>query len=74
MKSINLCPTISHFHIVFEQVGSFKRPCKTVSASSAAEALSEFLPTLPKGWCGGVSVFDDSINDPDEMPILHQYV
>ena len=60
-----------HFHVVYEQVGSFKRPHKTVIAPSEQEALATFLPSLPKGWRGGVSVFDDLGGHEDEMPLFH---
>jgi hypothetical protein len=68
------CPELPHFHVVYEQVGSFKRPVKTVVAANVNEALAYFLPTLSKSWRGGVSVFDDSNVHEDEMPLLHQYV
>jgi hypothetical protein len=68
------CPELAHFHIVYEQVGSFKRPTKTVVAATAEDALATFLPTLPESWRGGVSVFDDNIGHEDEMPLLHHYV
>jgi hypothetical protein len=62
------CPQLPHFHIVYEQVGSFKRPNRTVVAATAEDALATFLPTLPVSWRGGVSVFDDSNVHEDEMP------
>ena len=68
------CPQLPHFHIVYEQVGSFKRPTKTVVAATVEDALASFLPTLPDSWRGGVSVFDDSNVHEDEMPLLHHYV
>jgi len=68
------CPELPHFHIVYEQVGSFKRPTRTIVAATAEDALATFLPTLPESWRGGVSVFDDSNVHEDEMPLLHQYV
>lgn len=68
------CPELPHFHVVYEQVGSFKRPVKTVAAATADEALAFFMPTLPDFWRGGVSVFDDSNVHEDEMPLAHQYV
>ena len=69
--SEDLCPLVMHFHVVYEQVGSFKRPHKTVIAPSEQEALATFLPSLPKGWRGGVSVFDDLGGHEDEMPLFH---
>ena len=66
-----LCPPVMHFHVVYEQVGSFKRPHKTVIAPSEQEALAAFLPRLPKDWRGSVSVFDDLGGHEDEMPLLH---
>jgi hypothetical protein len=60
-----------HFHVVYEQVGSFKRPHKAVIAPSAQEALTSFLPTLSASWRGGISVFDDFGGHEDEMPLLH---
>lgn len=60
-----------HFHVVYEQAGSFKRPHKTVIGPSEQEALVTFLASLPKGWRGGVSVFDDLGGHEDEMPLLH---
>ena len=63
-----------HFHLVYEQVGSFKRPTKLVNQPDAESALAAFLLTLPVGWRGGISVYDDSICDEDEMPLLHAYV
>jgi len=69
-----ICPELPHFHIVYEQVGSIKRPTKVVVAATAEDALAAFLPTLPKSWTGGVSVFDDSNVHEDEMPLLHRYV
>lgn len=68
------CPELPHFHIVYEQVGSFKRPTRTVVAATAEDALAIFLPKLPDSWRGGVSVFDDSNVHEDEMPLLHKYV
>ena len=68
------CPSVTHFHVVYEQVGSFKRPHKTIEAADADEALTLFLFSLPKAWRGGVSVFDDSNCHVDEMPLLHAYV
>jgi hypothetical protein len=68
------CPKVQHFHVVFEQVGSYKRPNRALLASSPEEALALFLPTLPTTWRGGVSIFDDSIGHEDEMPLLHRYV
>jgi hypothetical protein len=65
------CPSSKHFHVVYEQVGSFKRPHKTIIAPTEAEALNQSLPSLPRSWRGGVSVFDDSIGHEDEMPNLH---
>ena len=55
-------------------MGSIKRPTKVVVAATAEDALAAFLPTLPKSWTGGVSVFDDSNVHEDEMPLLHRYV
>lgn len=68
------CPELPHFHVVYEQKGSFKRPHATVVAASPAEALASFMPTLPDNWHGGLSVFDDSIGHEDEMPMLHRYM
>ena len=68
------CPPLQHFHVVFEQVGNFSRPNKTVISQSPADALDDFLKLLPEGWRGGVSVYDDEIGHEDEMPILHAYV
>jgi hypothetical protein len=68
------CPSQSHFHVVFEQVGSNKRPIKTINAESPHSALDQMLAILPLGWRGGVSVFDDDICHEDEMPVLHAYV
>jgi hypothetical protein len=70
----SICPELAHYHLVYEQVGSFKRPNKTVVAATPEDALATFLPTLPENWRGGVSVFDDSNGDEDEMPLLHSYV
>jgi hypothetical protein len=67
----DLCPKVRHFHFVYEQVGSFKRPNKTIIASNESEALNQFLPSLPRSWRGGVSVFDNLIGHEDEMPNLH---
>lgn len=69
--SEELCPPVKHFHVSYEQVGSFKRPHKTVIAPSEEDAMARFLPTLPKDWRGGVSVFDDTGGHEDEMPLLH---
>jgi hypothetical protein len=71
MKPAITCPRVSHFHIVFEQVGSLSRPSRTIEASSPLEALELFLPSLPASWRGGVSVFDDSNGNEDEMPLAH---
>ncbi len=68
------CPKVKHFHVVYEQIGSFKRPHKTVIAPDEQNALDQFFKTLPATWKGGISVFDDSIGHEDEMPLLHQYV
>ena len=68
------CPPVKHFHVVFEQVGSFKRPSKAVIASEPNEALAMFIPELPVGWRGGVSVYDDTLGHEDEMPLAHQYI
>lgn len=65
------CPSLQHFHVVYEQVGSFQRPNRTIIASTEAEALIQFLPSLPSTWRGGVSVFDDKVGHEDEMPSLH---
>ena len=62
---------VKHFHVTYEQVGSFKRPHKTVMAPGEEDALALALPTLPKYWRGGVSVFDDSGGHEDEIPLLH---
>ena len=69
--SIELCPPVKHFHVIYEQVGSFKRPHTTVIAASEQDALGLFMPTLPSDWRGGVSVFDDTNGHEDEMPLLH---
>ena len=69
-----VCPELPHYHLVYEQVGSFKRPNKTVVAATSEDALASFLRTLPEGWRGGVSVFDDSHVHEDEMSLLHSYV
>jgi hypothetical protein len=66
-----LCPQTTQFHIVFEQVGSFERPHKTVVGTEPDEALRSFLPSLPINWRGGFSVFDDTVGHEDEMPLLH---
>ena len=71
---LELCPELPHFHVVFEQVGSFARPVRTIVAPSAQDALALFLPTLPINWRGGVSAFDDSGVHEDEMPLLHRYI
>jgi hypothetical protein len=68
------CPELHHYHISFEQIGSFKKPFETVVAATPNEALEAFLPTLPAGWKGGVSVYDDLGGHEDEMPLLHHYV
>jgi len=68
------CPELPHYHIVYEQVGSLKRPSRTVVAATPEDALAIFIPTLPESWRGGVSVFDDGNAHEDEMPLLHQYI
>ena len=68
------CPKLPHFHVMYEQVGSFKRPYKTVIADTPVDALKTFLPTLTVNWRGGVSVYDDEIGHEDEMPLLHSYI
>lgn len=68
------CPIFNHYHVAFGQAGSLKEALKTVIAPSPEDALAYFLPSLPKGWRGGVSVYDDSFTDTDEMPLLHRYV
>jgi len=60
--------------VVFERVGGILRPCRTVIASTPHEALEALIFYLPKGWRGGVSVYDDAAGHEDEMPILHAYV
>lgn len=65
------CPLVEHFHVIYEQVGGFKRPQKTAIAPSEEDAMAIFLPTLPTDWRGGVSVFDVSGGRKDEMPLLH---
>ena len=72
--SDDLCPLQKHFHVVYEQVGSFKRPHKTIIATDLLMALDQFIKTLPTTWKGGVSVFDDSIGHEDEMPLMHTYI
>jgi hypothetical protein len=69
-----LCPELPHFHVVYEQIGSFKRPNKAVVAATPVDALASFLPTLPEGWRGGISVFDDSHVHEDVMPLMHSQV
>jgi hypothetical protein len=68
------CPELPHYHVVYEQVGSMKRPTKMIVSATPEEAIGEFLPSLPSSWRGGVSVFDDTNGHEDEMPLLHQYV
>jgi hypothetical protein len=70
--SEELCPQAKQFHVIYEQVGSFMRPHKTIIAPSEEDAMALFLPTLPQNWRGGVSVFDDSGGHEDEMPLLHR--
>ncbi len=72
--SEELCPSQRHFHVVYEQVGSVKRPHKTIIAPDEQNALDQFINTLPEAWRGGVSVFDDSVGHEDEMPLLHAHV
>ena len=72
--SVELCPRQKHFHVVYEQVGSFKRPHKTVIDRDEHNALDQFAMTLPETWKGGVSVFDDSVGHEDEMPLLHRCI
>ncbi len=72
--SEELCPSQKHFHVVYEQVGSFKRPHKTIIAPGEQNALDQFIMTLPETWRGGVSVFDDSVGHEDEMPLLHRCI
>jgi hypothetical protein len=55
------CPELPHYHVVYEQVGSMKRPTKMIVSATPEEAI-------------GVSVFDDTNGHEDEMPLLHQYV
>ena len=43
-------------------------------AASEQDALELFLPTLPRDWRGGVSVFDDTNGHEDEMPLLHSSI
>jgi len=69
--SKELCPSQKHFHVVYEQVGSFKRPHKTIIAPDGQNALDLFIETLPEAWRGRVSVFDDSVGHEGEMPLLH---
>ena len=71
---IEVCPELPHYHVSYEQVGSIKRPYRTVVAATPEEAMQVFLPTLPANWRGGVSVYDDEIGHEDEMPLLHAYV
>jgi hypothetical protein len=68
------CSPVRHFHVVFEQVGSIKRPSKAVIAAEPPDALALFIPELPVGWRGSVSVFDDTLGHEDEMPLAHQYI
>ena len=72
--SSKYCSELPHFHIVYEQVGSLKRPNKTIVAATPEEALATFLLTLPESWRGGVSVFDDSGAHEDEMPMHHTVI
>ncbi len=69
--SEELCPLQKHFHVVYEQVGSFKRPHRTIISPDEQAALDQFIKILPENWRGGISVFDDSIGHEDEMPLLH---
>ena len=71
---LEACPQLPHFHVSYEQVGSFKRPYKTVVAATPEDAMEVFLPTLPTTWRGGVSIYDDELGHEDEMPLLHTYV
>jgi hypothetical protein len=41
--SEKLCPSQKHFHLVYEQVGSFKRPHKTIITPDAQDALAQFI-------------------------------
>jgi len=45
-----------------------------VIAPTPEIALGDLISRLPKGWRGGVSVFDDELGHEDEMPILHSFV
>jgi len=51
------CPELPHFHIVYEQVGSFKRPTRTVVAATAEDALALHAIGLKK--YGGSSLIWD---------------
>jgi hypothetical protein len=55
-------------------MGSYKQAMKIVLANSPEDALQFTVSKLPTGWRGGVSVYDDSYTDTDEMPLVHQYV
>ena len=74
MKTDNRCPLNQHWHISYGQKGSLKDSYRTVLGDDLESALNRFLKTLPETWRGGISVYDDSILDFDEMPLAHVYL
>ena len=69
-----VCPNVIHFHVVYESVSDFERPSKVVLTKTPLEALASFLPELPSGWKGSISIFDDENGHEDEMPLLHHII
>lgn len=63
------CPDSTHFHVVYEQVGSFGRPSKAILAKTPLEALGIFLPLLNEGWKGSISKIDGHANP--EVTLRH---
>jgi len=69
-----ICPANRHFHVVYEQVGSIKRPQFTIEGYDPSMALIAARERLSFAWRGSLSVYDDQIGHEDEMPILHAYI
>jgi hypothetical protein len=64
------CPSGLHFHITAEDASTDGTLHQVIECTTPEDALSQFLPSIPPGWEGSVSVDDHETLHPSEVPLM----
>jgi hypothetical protein len=68
-----ICPSGVHFHLTADDANGGHPLRSIIECDLPEDALRLFLPSLPMGWEGSVSVDDHESLHPSEMPLLETW-